>query len=377
MHRTRTAHAVGLALAIAAGTSLSLAQPQAPKGGGGGPAAAPLASSPAAPDAAFTLDFPGGTVAEYVTTLRRIGAEHGIRVNIASSATANATTIPAISLRDATLSIAVFALQQGTAGETVQLRVSEGDGLFGVSTLGAPSTPQPAQGPFAGRTSAADVVSLRPLIDTGADPKAPGEESAVLAAIEAGIATAPRAKGAAPPVLKFHKDTGLLFVAGAPTDIELVRATVERLQADRRRGGLGRAKVAERQADLGAQAAKAVIELRFHEQDFGDARSEFNRISELYKAGNASDEVRRDAELKLRRAERDYELFKVEFERIQKLQAATADFADPIAEPMANAAAAPRTDELHAQIERLAARLDQLARRLDAIESRHAGDQGK
>jgi len=195
------------------------------------------------PSHTISVDFRGGTLADYVRALR----EAGPTVNIVAPESAARVKLPPIVLREtsieAALRAATFVVEPGTA---LGINVSVGS-LPNVGPIGEPvfsvavqqnNATGPAVGP-AGMASpqAVRVFSLRGLVPpagAAADGVSYLEVKTILTAIDTGLGVAATQEqeqtGASDKaVLRLHEDSGLLFVAGNIAQLRLVEEVLSNL----------------------------------------------------------------------------------------------------------------------------------------------------
>lgn len=184
--------------------------------------------------AQVSLDFPGGTVARYVEALRK--AATPMPVNITFSGNAQDAELPPVSFRNVQIETAIRAIGQLESGNTgVRLILEEvpnrdrsqpvgpnwvmGVPLYVVSIHAGPDR----------SNRASKVLSLNDIIaERAGEGRLPAD--VVLGAIETGFQ-----KDSSGVDLRFHKDSGLLFVSGYPLECELAEEVVNRLREDVRR----------------------------------------------------------------------------------------------------------------------------------------------
>jgi hypothetical protein len=177
-----------------------------------------------------TVSFSGGTLADFVAAVR--GAGNGLNI-LAPSEASKVGPLPAITLVNAPVSsaleavttivdrsrfdVVVHTMRNGPPNQTVySVRVS-------VAPSAEPRPLEPRQ---------VKVFSLRGLTDSPGK-KAEGTmlpTQTVLTAIDTGLALATEEGDT--PVLKYHTDSGLLFVRGTAAQLAVVAQTLEQLHND-------------------------------------------------------------------------------------------------------------------------------------------------
>jgi hypothetical protein len=315
---------------LAVGSATVLAQPPA------GQATAPAALSPAPQtDPLVTVDFAGGTVADYVRTLRSAAADKP--VNIVVSKSAAGIELSAINLRSATVSSAVDAI-------TAAAGVGEGRWVINCSPQG-PLEPgesrvymidyqrrQPTPGPAKGNDDLQriEVVSLRPLIEPQPGD-VPGVDivekpEVVLAAVEAALSLGERPDEGTPQV-KFHKDSGLLIVRAGPTQMRAMIDAVESIRKDvsRRRDAARLGAVSpDTIADLRAAVEKARVAMDMKQKEREQARVMVERLEAQAAAGATGHDELARARAQLAGAEGAMQLAAIEAKRAEERFASVA-----------------------------------------------------
>jgi hypothetical protein len=191
------------------------------------PAQAPGTARAQAP--IISIDFPGGSLRDLIQAIRA-GDPH---LNITASSLAQDVPMPPLSLKGATVlsvlnaAAAVAPLEyavlcsdiaQGQPGEPVYAVVVQSRQPM---TTAAPPTRRQV-----------NVYSLRSLVEP--QPSDPKDKpvalttETVLSAIEAGL----RLGGQEPAEMKYHRDSGLLFVNGLPGQINVVQDVLRSLLTD-------------------------------------------------------------------------------------------------------------------------------------------------
>lgn len=172
-----------------------------------------------------TIDFPGGTLAQLVDALRPFAS----RLNILIPPEAKQVELPGIQLRQ---------VDPMTALKAIETLVDDrGDYVLDVQRLGGERHDVLTVRVRERRTrqeppAQVRVFSLRWL--TTALPTEKSADSAVLSpdtiltAIDTGLGMV----GGSKPVLRYHADSGLLFVQGGPQHVDVVQQVLVSLQED-------------------------------------------------------------------------------------------------------------------------------------------------
>jgi hypothetical protein len=263
----------------------------------------------------LTVEFAGGTVAQYIDSLKKSGKA----VNVVASERASKQPLSPISLSQVTVGVAVYAIQAASTSATGSWRIDA------ISGPGPRMTPYAMAGdafavdffPYGKRGE--DVVvesySLQKILR--ADGKGGGFDSkVVLTAIETGLKLQNEG-GEQPPDLQFHADSGLLFVRGTNAEVRLVGSIVSRLSED--------AKVRTAASDRRAQASmirtiatkEATLEVQLQEAELNSTTRALEQARQLSEKGSTpASEVSR-LELEVARARFKLERAKLGLERAQ------------------------------------------------------------
>lgn len=175
----------------------------------------------------FDLNFPGGTVADFVKLLQ---STPGINANIVVSTEAEMFVLGKMSLRQVTLNDAAQAIRTAKMPDSMsgdryiyQIRLEERGEMWLVDrTIGGTK-----QAAFNERSY--DPVTVMDL-PSGQGVKNP---EVVLSAIEGALnmlgSSAPR------PMISYHKETGLLFLAAQPAQVDTVRQVLSAIYGQNER----------------------------------------------------------------------------------------------------------------------------------------------
>jgi hypothetical protein len=234
-------------------------------------------SSPPPQAPALSVEFPGGTVNEYIAALK--AAAGATPVNAVISGDAGDRILPRISLRSVTVSTAISAIE-AAAGSA--------DGRWSIQPIGggpggAYAIAVDADRNNGGRGSQLfEVHSIQQLIQgEGAMPA-----EVVLSAVEASLERAPDGRPRAE--IRFHKDSGLLLVRGRDRDVLGVRQVVQTLTNESGRKAKdtarARAQVAHRTADL----RRAELRVQVQEAALQRASRQLDTVREMVAKGEHS-----------------------------------------------------------------------------------------
>ena len=206
-----------------------------------------------------SVQFPGGTLKDFVQAIRAVAAD----VNIVLPDRADKVPVPPITLRNALVMNALEAAAVVQDRDEYQMQVKafaagrEQAPVYAIR-IEAPRSTSPV-GP-AGGASNTRVLSLRTITEAPpalpADPSLVMSAETVLTAVKAGLTVASLA-----PVLKYHAESGLLFVQGPVTAGELVATILRQIESDvtARRNETQRA-LAQKAASAAAEGARKATE---------------------------------------------------------------------------------------------------------------------
>jgi hypothetical protein len=172
------------------------------------------------PPVLVTMKFPGGTMADFVLTLRQLEP----KANVMVAAAAADAVLPALELRGAGLS-QVLQSACAVAESHLEIRVKEsrgeGEAVFAITARALP----PAQDPFAARAQRTKVFSLSRLLES--KESAGMAPATVLSAIETAVG-GPDLLTA----LRYHKESGVLIVRGTDEQIGVCSELLLQLERD-------------------------------------------------------------------------------------------------------------------------------------------------
>jgi hypothetical protein len=316
------------AAAVAAGmavSSLAMGQDEAPARGPAAksprgtpaPGLPPAREEPPAPDFTLSVDFPGGTVGQYIEALKKAAGGHA--VNVVASRAAMEVTIAAVSLRDVSVFAALSAVQ-GAAGRDSQWNV-RGLGLSNskAEAWSLEFLPPPAR--YASQNDTAlQVFSLRDLTEPlpGDPPGAPLTKppEVVLTAVRAALDLL--ADRSPQPEMKFHEDSGLLIIHGTMEQIAAVHQALDQMREDvKRRREAVKASMGPR-ADLGqwkADLQKAEVAVAETSAQLDQQTAALERARQRQAAGQESADEMGEAAAKVERAKADAMRAKIDVER--------------------------------------------------------------
>ncbi|HLU39617.1 MAG TPA: hypothetical protein VK081_09535 [Planctomycetota bacterium] len=186
------------------------------------------------PRQTISVDFAGGTLADFADALRAAGEN----VNIVLPESATQVRVPKLSLRSTTVEAALRALT-AIVDTNVQLHVEMSvANVAPIGEVGERVYAVRVQFTDPMRQATEQVVRVFALGDLTAPPGARGAGLAVetiLTALDAGLSVAAEAAGQRDgeprAVLRYHEGTNLLFVAATPTQVKLVQEVLHSLRA--------------------------------------------------------------------------------------------------------------------------------------------------
>jgi hypothetical protein len=313
----------------------------------------------------LSVQFPGGTVAEYVEALRE--AVKPEPANIALSERAAVAILPPVRLEKVTVGTALGAIEfiaPSNANERWVIaplsRQGPGEPEAYAVTLAQMQMGGPAQ--YTQTVSLPDeervlqVFSLKEVID-GMAPQSGRSPDTVLSAVELALQMGARTDDD-PADVKFHADSGLLIINASREEVGSVAELLQRMRDDvMREQGVAQS-VARRRIDdeLNVNVAQA-------KREACEARLAFTadavmRLKQLHEGGQTPIEEVRRAELERLNAESDLDIVTAE------LQAARARM-EPVPGP-----SSPRTADLQAEVARLRDQVSQMQAKIKELEAK-------
>jgi hypothetical protein len=303
-HAVRSCLITGLMLALSVLTHRAEAQSEGGRGGG----------MLAEPPKTVSIQFQGGTIADYVALLSE--AADDAPVNVTLSQEAAEIELAPVTLRRVTLDQSLELLANTIdLGPTSRINVSRISGPPGgtsvysinVQRAGVRAGPSPQ--------SRLEVFSLRSLIQ--APPGSEGPAFSVEEILTA-VDTALELGGQGEADMRFHPESGLLIVRALPDQINAVDNIIGVLGDD----------VSDRRADVSVltnqaralehQLHKAKIEAEMQEHEVRVAQAQLERIALLAESGNVSSGELMASEAQMQRKRAEVELAQSEIRFIQQ-----------------------------------------------------------
>lgn len=215
-------------------TLCAIAQQESPK-----PATAVRPAPPI-----VSMAFAGGTIDDLVATLRAIEP----KVNIVVAASAGSVRLPPITVKGAGLDqVLDTACAVAESSDRVQCQEQRGVGEPVFAIVARPAQSQP--GSAAAAMPDTIVLSLNRLLEGIPQAGVAGlKAETILSAIDAAASFE-----AKQPIMRFHADSGLLFVRGAPAQLRLATEVLTSLERDLkdRMARAGRGDAGNEKADAG------------------------------------------------------------------------------------------------------------------------------
>jgi hypothetical protein len=202
--------------------------------------AAAQAGQPDAPGAApvvtearkvvrVSVDFEGGTFADFVTQVRRAG-----EVNIIANPGLERVQVPALKLRDVGVEAALEAVARMVSTDRVNVSIADfrqggGQPVYTVY-VNFREKGHDVVANVARTSTQVAVLTLERLTAAQPDGAPPMRAETILTAIDAAFELGKDEQ--APPTLKFHRESGLLFVRGTHDQVALVQQVLATLRND-------------------------------------------------------------------------------------------------------------------------------------------------
>ena len=238
-----------------------------------------------------TVNFNGGTLAEYVTALRDFAGSSGedgeSSVNVIFQNDAASIPVGQVRLTRVTVESAIRAV--------CPQRISMPDGrVLATSVQDVGGEVLVIDGQVLGNTRAqliANEKSLQPreveVLPIG--PLIRGEGGVPVESVIASISEAAKLEDAeSPTTIKFHPDTALLFVLGTERQLQLARQTIGLLEDSQRRASASNSEQSRRLSQLRMQVIDLEVQVSRAEVQASIARDERDFAQRMAQEGNIS-----------------------------------------------------------------------------------------
>lgn len=310
---------------------LALAQPKNP------PMQPPAVKrEPEAQRLAITVEFSGGTVAEYVVALKEACKPNPVNVVLSEGAAAD--KLAPISLRQASLAAAMQAIPAASASGVNAWQIMRlMDALPGEDAAGDSKETAPVYQVYRspGKRDAGpsrvimEVFSVQKIVGRETDPVA--TEKRIAAVLTAAETTLNMGRGGrAMPEMKFHKESGLLIVRGEQDDVMAVKDVIERMSDDSGRAAdeATRRETVARQMQI--NVAKAELAAKTTRSQLELAQAKLGQVEKLVAAGNESTTVALEmkAEVDRRAAALEMAMLEVEAAKVAANAGSSGGVAD-------------------------------------------------
>lgn len=270
----------------------------------------------------LNLQFPGGTVTEFVTAVREAAAAAGGAVNIIVPADAAKVIAPPMSLQ-------MVRPQTALTAFCAAFRQNK-DHYFSVDDVGIDSAEAPSFVLYYERNPnlaarggmpvqppprvTIEVFSIRDIVEPatirGNEPpneiaaQADVNKNNLLRAIDAALSLKDQDTRADDDTsVLCHDQSGLLIVRGEPARIEVVRSVLSRMRDDTFARRKAESSKAERESARARRAAVVESRLKLQQAEMDTAQSRFDRTAQLHSQGQASVEALEEAKLNVVRAQ--------------------------------------------------------------------------
>lgn len=260
------------------------------------------------PMSEFDLDFPGGTLAQYVQVVQRAQPCANIVLTLDDPKIAEEIRIPPMTLRRVTAYVAAQAAARTTSPrEQYWLHatpIEDETGFIRAVQIGVMHDPSKDQ--------ALQLQGREPAVFSLAEPLALGRTpAALLGAIETALSVV---KDEPEAVIKLHEPTGVLVALGSKRQLSIVGAVVGQLQESSQRLASRRQGLVNQIEKLEHDLREATANLDFYTKALRIAKEKL----ETLERSQADAKQLRDAQLELAEAERTYAYAEVEKQRYQQ-----------------------------------------------------------
>ena len=241
----------------------------------------------------ITVEFAGGTVAEYIAALKE--ANKPLPLNVVLSEGAATERLTAISLRQVSLAAAVQAIPAASSSGVNSWQIMRlMDALPGEDAVNDSKDTAPVyqvyrmpgqQRPRGGVIL--EVFSVQKIVGRAASPEeAEKRIAAVLMAAETALRMDEHRATA--PEMKFHKESGLLIVRGEQADVMAVKDVIERMSDDSGRQADLAAQLLSVQQQMEINVRKAELNVKAMQDQADVARKKLAQIEQMVAQGTVS-----------------------------------------------------------------------------------------
>lgn len=181
-----------------------------------------------------SVDFPGGTLADFVAIVRDAAQRSGATVNLLVAGPAERVALPNLTVRDADMG-SLFDATRSFAEPDFDISIQNfargaGQRILVVRVIEDPRKARAAQARSSDRELT--VFPLRALTQTALfeSPNLALSAETVLTAVQ--TATELADEGAKEAVIRFHEASGLLFFEGSQEQVMIAREVIDKLTND-------------------------------------------------------------------------------------------------------------------------------------------------
>ncbi len=254
------------------------------------------------PNSRMDVDFPGGTVKEFIDAIRKARPKGA--ANVVVMPDAESLRVPPVNLVAVTVDAAVQILEgpyRLPNGRRAEVRVSS----YNIDD--SSDLVLKIMADFEERSIRSSVWSVEPALASGQT----AEE--LLRAIEAVLSLFSQKAE-----ISFHPPTQLLIARGAPEQLDLVNETLSQLvyNAERRREET--TSIHNEMENLKEELGVTTGEIRVMDQTVALTKSRLERANQAREMGTVSPDVLAEAELEMTRAETQLQVVVERRERIQR-----------------------------------------------------------
>lgn len=266
----------------------------------------------------ISVEFPGGTVTDYIEAVKKAAKKAGIDVNVICPSEAREVPVSSITLKSVTLDTAMNALCASFSGSSdygfdvagVGKEANESPTFaLRIAVYGRNPHYQPGPGGKMMQVggsdrSSIDVLAVRDLIEP--PPGTPVNDSTrvtkdtLMQAVNAAFSLQQDAK---PPEILFHAETGLLIVRGTTEQNNLAATVLNRIRDDLVQRRNQSAKGTDSAASRARRRAGMMARLDVYKAEYEEARTTLERNTKLSIEGTIPAEALSKSRLDVVRSE--------------------------------------------------------------------------